>query len=178
MAKIKTKNGYNLDSEKKAIETAAYNKHKPPKLTGSGDNAVMLKHNLEIAYMNKIDYHNPEQVRSRTIDYFILCQEHDVKPSIAGYALALGTNRGTLTKWLNGQLTQNPEVLEIVSQAYSVLNALMEDYLQNNQINAVAGIFLSKNNFGYVDVSQSVSITVEAKTDIQKLVDEAKLLPD
>ena len=31
---------------------------------------------------------------------------------------------------------------------------MMVDYLQNNKINAVAGIFLMKNNYGYSDKTE------------------------
>ena len=37
-----------------------------------------------------------------------------------------------------------------------MLNAQMEDYMQNGKINPVSGIFLMKNNMGYQDKQEVV----------------------
>ena len=37
-----------------------------------------------------------------------------------------------------------------------MLEALWEDYMQNGKINPVSGIFLGKNNFGYLDKQEYV----------------------
>ena len=39
----------------------------------------------------------------------------------------------------------------MLKRAYLVLNAQMEDYMQNGKINPVSGIFLMKNSFQYQD---------------------------
>ena len=41
-------------------------------------------------------------------------------------------------------------------KAYQLLNAQMENYMQNGKINPVAGIFLMKNNMGYADKQEVV----------------------
>ena len=48
------------------------------------------------------------------------------------------------------------ESRNLIKKAYQVLNAQMENYMQNGKINPVAGIFLMKNNMGYVDKQEMV----------------------
>ena len=60
-------------------------------------------------------------------------------------------------------------VVDVLKRAYYMLNAQMEDYMQNGKINPVAGIFLSKNAFGYVDKQE---IEVAAKQDAESSPEE------
>ena len=66
--------------------------------------------------------------------------------------------RTTLWKWANGvdSKTLPPESRNLVKKAYQLLNAQMENYMQNGKINPVAGIFLMKNNMGYADKQEVV----------------------
>ena len=179
MANIVKKNGETVKSDEKAAEKVAYSKHKPQKTNAlAGENEKYLAHNMAVAYMEKIDPHNAEEVKQRTIDYFLLCQENDMKPSVAGYALALGVTRHTLKTWLNGKVKTSNEVKEVLEKAYAVLNALMESWMQDGKIYPVAAIFLAKNSFGYKDISDVVITPNKAETDPQSLIDAAKLLPD
>ena len=140
--------------------------------------SAILKHNLTVAYMPKIDTHDAEQVDQRTMEYFQLCIDNNIKPSVAGYALALGVDRHTLAAWMSGRRRNTPEVLEVCRKAYSLLNANMEDLMQNNKINAVAGIFLMKNNMQYRDVSEVAIAPQDALQTPEQLIEQAKLLPD
>ena len=81
-----------------------------------------------------------------------------MKPSVAGMALAFGVDRTTLWKWANGvdSKTLPPESRNLIKKAYQLLNAQMENYMQNGKINPVAGIFLMKNNMGYADKQEVV----------------------
>ncbi len=124
--------------------------------TEPGDNTRYLLHNMAVSELSEgkleIATATPEDVRNRVKAYFGLCAQNDMKPSIAGLALAFGVTRATLWNWVNGMIQSVPEAnRKALEQAYIALNAQMEDYMQNGKINPVAGIFLMKNNLGYED---------------------------
>lgn len=123
-----------------------------------GDNRRYLEHDLKMWDWPEVDMKTPEQVRERIGQYFRLCAEDDMKPSVAGMALAFGINRRTLWKWVNGIECAYipPESRDTLKKAYNFLNSQMENYMQNGKINPVAGIFLMKNNMGYSDKQELV----------------------
>lgn len=127
-----------------------------------GDNSKYTRHNLELFKLKPISLEDAEETAERTALYFDICDKNDMKPSVAGYALAIGIDRRTLWAYVAGRRVKPPEVVDVLKRAYYMLNAQMEDYMQNGKINPVAGIFLSKNAFGYVDKQE---IEVAAKTD-------------
>ena len=124
-----------------------------------GDNARYIRHNMEMFNWGKVDFKNPDEVEDRVLQYFKHCYDDDMKPSVAGLALALGIDRRRL--WELGQLENNrtevqttPEVRGIIKKAYVMLNSQMEDYMMGGKIHPVAGIFLMKNNMDYKDQSE------------------------
>lgn len=123
--------------------------------TEPGDNTKYLNHSLKIAELPRIDTKNIEQLKERITRYFEICAEDDMKPSVAGLALAIGVDRRTLWKWTQ---SENSDRVDTVKRAYAILDLQMNDYMQNGKINPVSGIFLMKNNFGYQD-KQDVIIT-------------------
>lgn len=127
-----------------------------------GDNAKYTRHNLELFRLTPLSLDNAEETAERTALYFQICERNDMKPSVAGYALAIGIDRTTLWKIVSGVSVKPVDVRNVLKRAYYMLNAQMEDYMQNGKINPVAGIFLSKNAFGYVDKQE---IEVSANTE-------------
>jgi hypothetical protein len=116
-----------------------------------GDNAKYTAHNLMLYRLKPVSFESAEEIEERTETYFEICQQNDMKPSVAGYALALGISRKTLWEIVSGRLVKPPAVCDMLKRAYLVLNAQMEDYMQNGKINPVSGIFLMKNSFQYQD---------------------------
>lgn len=123
-----------------------------------GDNRKYLEHNLKMWNWPPVDMKKPENVLERVTLYFQTCADDDMKPSVAGLALAFGIERNTLWKWMNGvQSDYIPsESRNMLKKAYQILNVQMENYMQNGKINPVAGIFLMKNNMGYQDKQEVV----------------------
>ena len=123
-----------------------------------GDNRKYLEHSMVMWGWPDVNMREPEQVKERIGQYFQLCANDDMKPSVAGMALAFGVDRTTLWKWANGvdSAYVPAESRNLIKKAYQVLNAQMENYMQNGKINPVAGIFLMKNNMGYVDKQEMV----------------------
>lgn len=126
--------------------------------TEPGDNRKYLQHTMRMWNWPEVDMREPEQVAERIEQYFGICIEDDMKPSVAGLACAFGVDRKTIWAWANGvdSKTLPTESRNLIKKAYQNLNAQMENYMQNGKINPVAGIFLMKNNMGYVDKQEMV----------------------
>ena len=117
-------------------------------------NTKYITHNLQVNALadQPLDKKNPEDIAKRINDYFRLCGQNDMKPSVAGLALAFGISRIGLYRWVTGEYhVLTTEGRQYLERAYQMLNAQMEDYMQNGKINPIAGIFLMKNNMGYED---------------------------
>ena len=138
-----------------------------------GDNATYLKHSMRLSALPKISMQDAPAVAQRVDEYFQICQEDDMKPSVAGLCLALDTDRTYLWEIRTGK-TKNNEVANIIKRATKTLELQLINYFQNGKINPVAGIFLLKNHFGYKDQQETV-VKVQADEptkDIKEL--EAK----
>lgn len=129
-----------------------------------GDNTKFLTLNIELFNLEKIDLHDEEVVAQRLEEYFNIYAKYDVKPTVAGMAMALGMNRRTLIAIVNdyatggaGYKTALPqEVALVIKKAHSLLENLWENYSTNGKLNPVTAIFLAKNNFGYQDKTEYV----------------------
>lgn len=124
-----------------------------------GDNRKYLNHSLRIYNLPKVDMSNSEQVAQRVEEYFRITAEDDMKPSVAGLALALDIDKAYLWAIRTGERGKNPAVVDTLKKAMHVLDLQMTDYMQNGRINPVSGIFLMKNNFGYADKQE---VTIQA----------------
>lgn len=154
-------------------------KKKDPYRTEDGDNTKFLMFAREVQSLGKINLVSedaPRFLRERIDRYFDICQGWDMKPSMASFSLALGTSRGEITRILNGNRQANPEAVDMIADTVNLLNAQIEDYMQNGKINPVAGIFLMKNNFGYSDVQQHQYIPQEKKRTREEIIEEASRL--
>lgn len=153
--------------------------HKRPKRSenyklhmAEGENQKFTSHTLQVASLDKVDCYNADQVWGRITEYFTICQNNDMKPSVAGLALAFGINRVTLWDYANGNTrSMSKECVSCYKKAYTMLNAAMEDYMQNGKINPVSGIFLMKNNMGYRD-QQEVVVTPQNQLGDQTSAEE------
>lgn len=124
--------------------------------TEPGENRKYILHSLRLAELPKLDMDNVEEVTQRIIDYFSICAEDDMKPSVAGLALAMNIDRRRLWEIREGKMGKNPAVSDALKKAMKILDLQMVDYMQNGKINPVSGIFLMKNNFGYADKQEVV----------------------
>ena len=136
-----------------------------------GDNTKYLMANVELMNMPDIDIKNPEEVQQRVNDYFKLYATYDMKPTVAGLAMALGLDRRRLWEIKTGALVGGhtdqhlpPETVDSIKKAYKLMENLWETYMNSGKINPVSGIFLGKNNFGYQDKTEYV-LTPNQKQD-------------
>lgn len=123
-----------------------------------GDNRKYIGHSLRLAGLPSVTMSDTEAVRNRIEEYFQICREDDMKPSVSGLALALDIDRRYLWEIREGKKGKNPDVADMLKKAMKVLELQMIDYMQNGQINPVSAIFLTKNHFGYAD-KQEVIVT-------------------
>lgn len=124
-----------------------------------GDNARYIAHSMEIMRWVQPDMDIQESVEKRCFEYFALCEQNDMKPSFAEFALAFGVDRRTMWRWCNdapGGRKLSDSVRDTIKKARDLINAQMESYMQNGKINPVAGIFLMKNNMNYTDQQEVV----------------------
>lgn len=148
----------------------------------AGDNAKFLNVNMELFNMPKIDMKNESEVQQRLSDYFSLYASADMKPTVAGMAMALnGMSRQTLWAIAHDAPTGStgykaalpPSVTDVIKKAYFLLENLWESYMNSGKVNPVAGIFLGKNNYGYKDQSEYV-VTPNQKDESDYSADEIK----
>lgn len=143
------------------------------------ENVTYTLHNLDLLAYAPIDckIERGEIVQQRCYDYLETCMRNGMKPSVAGLALSIGVNRQTLLDYVNGITPIPKENRAILQRYYGLLNSLMEDYIQNGKVNPVAGLFLTKNNFGYKDTQEFVvNNTLQEETTPEALIEEANLL--
>lgn len=147
-----------------------------------GDNAKYMAVQMVLFNMTDIDMKNPVEVQNRLNEYFALYVENDMKPTVAGMAIALnGMNRRTLwaithdaNTGTSGYKTALPtEVARTIKKAYFLLENLWESYMNSGKVNPVAGIFLGKNNYGYQDKTEYV-VTPNVNQDNDYNADEIR----
>ena len=146
-----------------------------------GENAKAIKQGLHLFLLPKIDLHNYNQLRDRLTEYFDYMEQQDTKPTVAGMALALGIDRFRLYEIRSGTSTNArgvkdlpPECVNLIKEAYEILEVLMENYIQNGKVNPVAGIFLAKNHFRYTNETEVVVKPGQQALDSEYSVDEIK----
>ena len=126
--------------------------------TAPGENTRYVHHSLQLYRLGKVDMSDPVAVENRVGEYFEICEQNDMKPSVAGLAVALGIDRVYLWEIRTGAKGKNPDVANTLKRVCALLDQQMVDYMQNGKINPASGIFLMKNNFGYTD-KQEVIVT-------------------
>ena len=149
-------------------------------ITEPGDNAKYISVSMQLFNMTKVDLHKPEEVQSRLAEYFQIHFDADLKPTVAGMAMALGIDRRRLWEIKSGtpmgghtQLDLPTLTVDSIKKAYDFMENLWENYMQNGKINPVSGIFLGKNNFGYQDKTEYV-VTPNTHNDSDYSADDIR----
>lgn len=131
----------------------------------AGDNTKIMRVNMALFDMPDIDMNDAQTVKNRLGEYFALYEQADMKPTVAGMAIALnGMSRQTLTAIAHDRVTGSagyktalpPEVATVIKKAYKMMENMWETYMNSGKINPVSGIFLGKNNYGYQDKTEYV----------------------
>lgn len=112
-------------------------------------NSSLLNFTIEVAKITPPNFKSTEDVERCCTQFFELCSKLNVKPSVSGFATALGTNRSTLLKWLDGSTKIDNK--DIIIKAYSLLETFDEIAMKEGKIPPLIAIFNAKNNYGYTD---------------------------
>lgn len=131
-------------------------------VTDNEGNKKYLDSIVDMWRLKSIDINDPAQVESRIQWYFQHCADKELKPSVAGLALALGVDRSTLHNWGTGNTRNNQPHFDMIKRARDFIIYGTEIYAQDGKMNPAIAIFLLKNHGGYTDTQQ---ITVEAKNN-------------
>ena len=126
-----------------------------------GDNAKFMRVNMVLFNMEKIDMKDIDAVQSRINEFFMLYASNDMKPTVAGMAMALNMDRRRLWEIKTGNKGIStpelpPNVQDSIKKAYNLMENLWETYMNSGKMNPVSGIFLGKNNYGYQDKTEYV----------------------
>lgn len=147
-----------------------------------GDNTRFMTVQMALLNMPEIDMENVEEVQARLNEYFALYAQYDMKPTVAGMAIALnGMNRQQLWAIVHNAPTGGagykaalpPSIADLIKKAYFLLENLWETYMNSGKVNPVAGIFLGKNNYGYQDKTEYV-LTPNQQSDSDYSADEIR----
>ena len=149
-------------------------------VTEPGDNTKYLQLGRELFNLPTIDLREPEQVKDRLNEFFVIHENYDMKPTVAGMGMALGLDRRRLWEIRTGNFGTQKSLSELptlskdlIKKAYEYMEILWENYMQNGKINPVSGIFLGKNNFGYQDKTEYV-VTPNVNNDSDYNADDIK----
>ena len=126
-------------------------------------------HILKIISIDPPILSDKQSVIEAVRQYFAICLEDGISYSINGLALALGTTRETLKRWVNGEA--RVENREIISQAYEMVAMQTELDIREGKGNPVGQIFLGKNDSGYVEeVKHTIKTSKIDDIDEEELV--------
>lgn len=132
---------------------------------------------LLLSSQPRVDFSNAQAVKNRINWFFNTCATYALRPAPAGLASALGINRRILQYIVNNSShageyaylrAMTKDSKEIIMVAYNSLELLWEQYMSQGRINPASGIFLGKNNFGYVDeVQQTVNVASDSFSAVE-----------
>ena len=146
-------------------------------ITEPGDNQKYIDVSRKLFNLPSIDLKDPEQVQARLNEYFNIQYDADLKPTVAGMAMALGIDRRRLWEIRADVANRNQDLPTLtrdsIKKAYDFMENLWENYMQNGKINPVSGIFLGKNNFGYQDKTEYV-VTPNVNNDSDYSAEDIK----
>lgn len=101
-------------------------------------------------YLPPINKSDPLQVKTRIKQYFDKCVEEGWIVGQEGMCSALGIDRQTFNRWLNGTARMGQEHQLICKQAEQFLVSYMEAGIMNGTLPPIPSIFMMSNQHGYV----------------------------
>lgn len=122
------------------------------------ENAKILTLRKKIRQMGKIDVQDPEQLEQRIWDYFDLCEQLNMIPTVSGLGIAINFDRRRQWELATGYPSGDPRVASMPAECRRLLLEVREDLEMISESNLLEGnvrdapmIFYMKNHFGYTD---------------------------
>lgn len=153
-------------------------------ITPDGANARSLTVMLEFAKMPRIDLYEADAedlLKSHCNAYLGICQTQDYRPSRESFAVSLHIQASTLTKLIHGTLGGRPlprGVQEQLIEMDNIFQALTADGMLNGETNTIGSIFELKNNWGYKDQTEVITVRKNDALTGEELKALADSLPD
>ena len=106
---------------------------------------------------------NIDELQEQMQEYFNLCSNKQVVPTITSLALWLGVDRNTIYEHANNS---NSPFSGVMKNTLNYLHSIMQSGTIDGKINPVTYIFISKNDYGMRD---DKNITVSPSSDKQTI---------
>lgn len=133
---------------------------------------------IGIPKINHKDKNALDLIKLRTDEYYHICAKYNMMPTWAGLALAIGINRVTLSNWKEGVFDWvRGDIQEFINQQWAFLNSYHESGMLEGMIPTVPGIFIGKNNFGYINEDRETVVhEISTHWSAEQLIEGAKNL--
>lgn len=137
-------------------ETRGGERSNTPPLSSISDpiNAKLLEHAFK--YWNVPMAKNDEEIAQRIEFYFNDCYKNQLKPTLEGCALAIGTTTQTLYNWSEKDSKSEFDRFDLAKRIRQLLSDFDANLLINGKMNPVAYIFRAKNYYGMKDQTESI----------------------
>lgn len=137
-------------------ETRGGERSNTPSLSSISDpiNAKLLEHAFK--YWNVPMAKNDEEIAQRIEFYFNDCYKNQLKPTLEGCALAIGTTTQTLYNWSEKDSKSEFDRFDLAKRIRQLLSDFDANLLINGKMNPVAYIFRAKNYYGMKDQTESL----------------------
>ena len=139
---------------------------------------LLIRNSLENAlrWFKEPIVKNQQEAEERTVKYIEETIARGLRPTVEGWALALGTTRASLWDWETGR-RHGPVDADFIKKGKEMLASFDADMLNQGRLNPVSYIFRAKNYYGMKD-QQDIVVTPKQEIDTEQLIREADLLPD
>lgn len=145
--------------------------------TDKEETAAYTRHCVRVGMLPKVNVANAEEVVRRCKTYFDYCIEDGMKPTFAGFCLAIGRSREYILDIISGNVDAPKDTREVLGKCRQIITAQTEQFMVDGKINPVAGIFLMRNNMGYTnDEVLTVKAIREDAIDKASLIAQAQAL--
>jgi len=141
--------------------------------------SMNIDHALRLHELPRVDLNDQKAVHKRINQYFEMCRDDGATPSLPSLSVALGITKNVYLNIENGRNKTAPQWLRAeLEAAKTLLNALTEQSMLDGSMQAIPGIFVLKNNYGYRDQQDIVLTPGQQEEDIPEadLIAEANLL--
>lgn len=124
-------------------------------------NRMLSKMDERISNMGRPKYfQNIEETKRDIDDYFKLCFDYNMVPTVASFCTFLGCNKDTVYEYINNSASDFSDLLK---NAVNTILSFQETGVLSSEIPAVPFIFLGKNYHGFKD-NQDITIAKQEET--------------
>lgn len=99
-------------------------------------------------------------VQKRISEYFKVCEDNDILPTISNLAPAFRCDRRTIQRIISGETHSEPGVQALFQQTKAVLEAIMLDQGLTGDSNTIGCVFALKALHGYEDTPRAYNTPV------------------